>query len=220
MAKNSQMIVLGLGRFGQGITKTLIESGCDVLAADIDITRVQAVTQYATHVVRLDVTEENALDTLGLNNFDVAFVAISDLEASAMAVMKAKEKGVKTIIAKAKNQVQKTILENVGATRVVLPEKEMGVRVANSVLASSVIEYMALSEHISIAEIVPNEKWINKRIMDTNLRQEKGLNIVAIKKDDKITVTPEPTEIIDENTILVVIGQTKVVNSLGGSGLA
>ncbi len=123
---NNQFIVLGLGKFGRSIVSTLVDAGMDVLAVDRDADVVQEISKIATHAVKADVRDLNALNALGLNNFDVVIVGMSsDTEASLISVMVAKEKGCKFVLAKASNKIQKDILEKVGADRVVFPEKEM-----------------------------------------------------------------------------------------------
>ncbi len=214
--KNTQFIVLGLGRFGRGIVQTLVENSRDVLAVDKDADVVQEVSRVATHVVRADVTDAEALLALGLNNFDCVIIDLShDLEASVLAVMFAKEKGVKKVVVKAQSKIQKAILEKVGATRVILPEREMAIKVANSLISESVVEHINLSEKHSIAEISPISMWIGKNLVQSDIRQEYGMNIVAIKRKNTILVSPKPTEVIGEDDVIVVIGSNININKVG-----
>ncbi len=215
---NNQFIVLGLGKFGKSIVSTLVDAGMDVLAVDRDADVVQEVAKIATHTVKADVRDLHALNALGLNNFDVVIVAMSsDTEASLISVMVAKEKGAKFVLAKASNKIQKDILEKVGADRVVFPEKEMGEKIAKSLMDSSIIDYINLSDKFSIAEVAPLQKWIGLTLIESNIRQKFDLNIVAIKRASKILVNPRPTETINTGDVLVVIGDNADIRNLSNS---
>lgn len=215
MGRNRQFAVLGLGRFGQSLVKTLVENDCDVLCCDKDLEIVNEMSKYGCHSIQADVTDVHVLDQFGVNNFDVVVVAIGEnMEGSILATMMAKELGAKFVIAKAKNEIQKSILQKVGADRVVLPERDMGVRIANTLLTTSVIDYINLSDKFAIVEIEPHETWINKSILDSNIRAKWGLNIVAIRRDTDIIVSPLPSEIIGKNDVLVVVGKNDVIQKI------
>lgn len=215
MSKNKQFAVLGLGRFGQSVARTLAESGYDVLACDNDIETVQEVSQYATHAVQADVMDSMAMSALGLGNFDVVVVAIGgDLEPSVMATMLAKESGVKHVIAKASNQTQKRILEKVGADRVVLPETEMGVKIATGLISSNIIDFINLSDEYGIAEIEPLPQWVGQTLHKANIRAMTGINIVAIKRGKRIIVSPKPDETIAHADVLVAMGENRDIHRL------
>ena len=215
MGRNKQFAVIGLGRFGQSLVKTLVENGCDVLCCDKDIEIVNEMSKYGCHSVQGDVTDVHVLEQFGLNNFDVVVIAIGeDMQASVLSTMMAKELGAKFVIAKAKSDIQKAILEKVGADRVVLPEMDMGVRIANTLITTNIIDYIDLSDKFAIVEIAPLKTWINNSILDSNVRAKYGINIVAIKRDCNIIVSPLPTEIIKEQDILVVVGKTDVIQKI------
>lgn len=215
MGRNRQFAVLGLGRFGQSLVKTLIENDCDVLCCDKDIEIVNEMAKYGCHALQADVTDVHVLDQFGINNFDVVIVAIGeDMEGSILATMMAKELGAKFVIAKAKNDIQKSILEKVGADRVVLPERDMGVRIANTLITTNIIDYINLSDKFAIVEIQPEKNWVNRSILDSNVRAKYGLNIVAIKRQNHIIVSPLPSEVIEEKDILVVVGKNDVIQRI------
>lgn len=209
MRNNKQFIVLGLGRFGQSIAKTLLDNNCEVLCCDKSIELVNEISEYGCHALQADVTDAKALEELGINNFDVVIVAIGgNMEASILATMFAKEMGAKMIIAKAKTDVQKSVLKRIGADRVVFPEREMGFKIANSLISTNIIDYINLSNEFAIVEIEPIKRWVNKTLLKCKIRDEYGLNIVAIKRDNKIIVSPNPAETIRQEDILVVIGES------------
>ena len=213
MGRNRQFAVIGLGRFGQSLVKTLLEQGCDVLCCDKNMDTLNEIAKYGAHCVQADATDENALEQFGINNFDVVVVAIGeDMEGSILATMMAKELGAKFVIAK--NDLQKSILQKVGADRVVLPERDMGARIAKTLLSTSVVDYINLSDKFAIVEIQPHDNWINKSILESNIRAKYGLNIVAIKRNGEIFVSPLPTEHIRENDILVVVGESDVIQKI------
>lgn len=215
MSRKKQFAVLGLGRFGQSIATKLVESGCDVLCCDKDLEIVNEMSKYGCHVVQADVTDAHVLNEFGINNFDVVIVAIGEnMEGSILATMMAKDLGAKYVIAKARNDIQKSILEKVGADRVVLPERDMGKRIASTLIATNIIDYINLSDKLAIVEISPDEKWLGKTILDNNIRAKFGLNIVAIKKSNDIVVSPDPTIIIERGDILVVVGETSYIEKI------
>ena len=215
MRFKNQVIVLGLGRFGMSIAKTLAENGCNVLAVDNNPDIVQIATQFVTHSVKADVTDENALKALGIGNFDVAVIATgSRLEASIMATLIAKEAGVRYIVTKAQDSKAKKVLEKIGADRVVFPEREMGIRMANSLIYGNFFEFIELSEEFGIAEILPNNDWIGKTIAYCDIRAKFGLNIVAIKhggQGGRVEVTPSATYVFKEDDIIIVLGESNII---------
>ena len=173
------------------------------------------MSKYGCHSIQADVTDVHVLEQFGINNFDVVVVAIGeDMEGSILATMMAKELGASFVIAKAKNDIQKSILEKVGADRVVLPERDMGIRIANTLITTNVIDYINLSDKFAIVEIEPLKNWINSSILDSNVRAKYGLNIVAIKRHNDIIVSPLPNEIIQEHDILVVVGRSDVIQKI------
>ena len=214
MANRKQFVVIGLGRFGQSVAKTLEELGNEVLAIDMDADAVREISDYVTHSVQMDATDENALHTLGISNFDVAVINIgSNIQASVMITLLVKEMGVKYIIAKGQSELHAKVLKKIGADRVVLPEKEMGVRVAHNLVSSSILDYIELSEEYSILEIKPLNEWVGRKLCDLDLRSKCGINIIAIKLNDKIDITPSANTIFVANSVLVVIGPSKKLSA-------
>lgn len=205
-------IVLGLGRFGQSVAKTLHDQGYDVLAVDKDEDMVQDIAEFVTHAAIVDVTDEDAVRDLGVTNFDVAVVSIgSNMQASVMATLILKELGVKYIIAKALNDLHGKLLLKVGADRVVYPEREMGERVAKSLISKNVLDYMEISPEYSIMEISAPSEWVGKSLKDTNIRSKYDIIVMAVKKEKGkgINLYPRAEYVIKEGDILVLIGSDK-----------
>ena len=147
MLSDKQFVIIGLGRFGSSIAKTLYALGNDVLAIDKDEDIVQEISDSVTHAVQLDATDENALRSLGIRNFDVAVVTIGDnIQSSIMATLLVKELGVKYIIAKGRNDLHAKVLNKIGANRVILPEKDMGIRVAHNLVSSNIFKKVSGSK--------------------------------------------------------------------------
>lgn len=216
MAKNKQFAILGLGRFGKSIVMTLVESGFDVLACDRDAGVVQEVSQYATNALQVDIMDEIALSSLGLGNFDVVVIAVGqNLQASVMATMLAKEKNAPFVIAKAQNQTEKKILEKVGADRVVMPEWEMGAKIATGLISSNVLDFIKLPEEYGLAELAPLPQWLGLSLQKANIRAETGITIVAIERGKRMIVSPRPDETIEADDILIAIGENRAIQRLG-----
>mgnify|MGYP000910277324 CR=1 FL=1 len=204
---SKQFVVLGLGRFGSSIARTLYSLGNDVLAIDNCEEAVQEISDSVTHAVQADATDENALKSLGIRNFDVAVIGMgSDIQGSIMATLLVKELGVKYVIAKAMTELHAKVLYKIGADRVVFPERDMGVRVAHNLASSNILDYIELSPDYSIAEIVAMKEWENKSLRSLDMRTQYGLNVMAIKRGHDINISPKADDEIMQDDVLVVIG--------------
>lgn len=212
---NKQFVVIGLGRFGTSVAKTLYDLGNDVLAIDVDEDLVQEISDSVTHAVQMDATDESALKTLGIRNFDVAVITIGEnIQASVMVTLLVKELGVKYIVAKGHSDLHAKVLYKIGADRVILPEKDMGVRVAHNLVSSTILDYIDLSPDYSIIEIESPKEWHNNSLRDLSLRTRFGINVMAIKKENDINITPNAEEVIESGDILVAIGSTEDLGRL------
>jgi|SRR3712207_1574713 len=210
-----QFVVIGLGRFGTSVAKTLYSLGNDVLAIDSDEDIVQSISGEVTHSVQADATDENNLNALGIRNFDVAVVTIgSDIQSSVMVTLLVKELGVKYIIAKANSELHAKVLRKIGADRIILPERDMGVRVAHNLVSTNILDYIELSPDYSIAEIVSADEWKGKSLNELSIRSKYGINIVAIKRNNDINVSPRADDIIEDGDILVAIGGAEELGRL------
>lgn len=215
-----QFGVIGLGRFGSSVARTLNEKNYQVLAIDINEDAVQLASEYVTQAIQMDGTDKKALASIGMNNVDVAVVGIGDkIEASILITLSLKELGIKEIISKAITENHGKVLERVGATKVVFPERDMGVRIANSLIYPKVLENIGLSSQCSILEIIAPKDFVGKNLKELNLRAQYGLNIIAIKDkkktaEESIDISPNPEKIIKEDDILILIGSANNIDSL------
>lgn len=209
--------IIGLGRFGGSICRTLIESGQEVLAIDSNEDRVNEYMNIATHAVVGNAQDEMTLKSLGIRNFDHVIVAIGeDIQASILVTLMVKEMGVPNVLAKAQNEYHARVLEKIGADRVVHPERDMGIRIAHNLVSKNILDYVELSDDYSLAEIrVSNPKFFNKTLLELNFRQRFGLTVVGIRRvNGKVVVSPTADEIVQQNDNLLVIGETYDVDVL------
>ena len=210
-----QFVVIGLGRFGISLATTVYELGHDVLVIDKDEDLIQEVSDRVTHAVQMDATDENALRTLGIRNFDVAVVTIgSNIQASVMVTLLVKELGVKYIIAKGNSDLHAKVLYKIGADRVILPEKDMGVRVAHNLISSNILDYIELSSEYSIIEIEALEEWNGKTLRDIKFRSKYGINVMAIKRDEDINISPSADDVVKSKDVIVAIGSAEELSIL------
>lgn len=210
MSKYKNYAVLGLGRFGLSVVKTLSEKNVNILACDKVENRTQEAAAFATHTIQADISDEKVLKSLGLANYDVVIIAMgTEFEAALIAAMVAVEEGAKYIVAKAGGERQKKILESIGVHDVVFPEYEMGVKLANRLSGTNLIDALGDSEMYSLSEISPYPDWIGKSIRECDIRNIHDLTILAIIRSGQVNVPVSPDWIFDENDMLVTL-QRKV----------
>ena len=203
-----QVAVIGLGRFGSSVARTLVASGCEVLGVDVDEARVKAIADEITDAVRANAVEEEALRLLGLRNFEVVVVAIGhEMEASILVTVLLKEMGVQKIVAKAQDELHGRVLQKVGADIVVFPERDMGIRLAHTLISRNVIDEIQLSTDYSIFELIAPPRFLGRSLKEMELRQRFGLTILAIRRKDRIVVSPDAGQTLEEGDVLVALGQ-------------
>lgn len=211
----SSYVIIGCGRFGSSVAKTLYGLGHDVLAIDSNMDIIQDISDNVTQAVQADATEEATLKSLGIRNYDVAIISIaSNLQASIMTTIIVKELGVNYVVCKAKDELQAKVLYKVGADRVVFPERDMGVRLAHNLVSKNILEFIELDPKYSIIEVMAPSKWYGKNLLDLNFRAKYGINVVAIKRGDDVNISPCSEDVINAKDILVVIGEIKKLNKL------
>lgn len=210
-----QVAVIGLGRFGSAVARTLHNLGHEVLGIDADQDLVDLFSAELTHAVSCDCTDEEALRSLGLRNFDVVVVAIGhDVQASILTTVILKELGVPVVIAKAANELHGRTLSKVGADKVIYPERDMGARLAHSLLTGSETDYIELSPEYTIMELAAPQKLVGKSLRDANLRARFGISVMAIKTGEAINAAPLATDEIKQGDILVLLGSNEGVRQL------
>ena len=226
-----QVAVIGLGRFGYHVAETLTKLGHEVLAIDRDEAQIARVGDFVTYAVQCDGTDEKALRAISTQNVDMAVVSIGEnIEASILVVMTLRELGIKRVVAKAVTSLHGKILENMGVSEVIFPERDAGVRLAHRLAAPNVLEYLQLSPGYSIEEIeVPNQ-IIGRPLGDSQLREAYKVNIIALKKKvqtvvngvlqkkELVNFTPAPTDVMEKGDILVMIGREEDLQKFSSLG--
>lgn len=212
-----QYAVIGLGRFGTSIARRLHEAGQEVLGIDINEESVEDAEGYVTHAVVADSTEEKALTSLGIKNFDCVIVAIGDdIQSSILTVMLLKNLGIRKIIAKAISKRHGQVLDAIGAHWIIYPERDMGERVANQLLSPNMLNYLELSKSYNIEEIIVPSKMVGKNLRELNVRAKFNVSVIAILRNDDIIVSPSPDELLQNEDILVTIGDRKSLAKFSG----
>ncbi|SET29026.1 trk system potassium uptake protein TrkA [Oceanobacillus limi] len=208
-----EFAVIGLGRFGGSICRELSKEGMEVLAIDSDEDKINEFKNIASHAVIADSTDEASLKELGIKNIDHVIVAIGDnIQASILTTVILHDLGIKRITVKAQNDYHEKILNKIGANHVVHPERDMGKRIAHSIISNNILDYLELSDDHSIVEVKAGKKLIGKTLVELDIRARYGCNVVAIKQGKNINVSPAADETLKEDDILIVIGADKDIS--------
>ena len=185
------------------------------MVIDKDEEIINSIADKVTHAIICDVSVDGSLKELGLANFDICVVAIgSDYKTSIIATVEAKELGIPKIIAKATDSVQAMVLRKIGADRVIIPERDMGIRVANNISNSNILDSINLSDEYSLVEISPIKDWIGKSIKESEIRNRHHVNIVAIKNRDGLEINVGADYVIKDSDILLVAGRNDWIGKL------
>jgi len=212
MGKKKSYVVWGLGRFGVSVAETLTELGHEVLGIDNNEETVQRLSTVLTHVVVTDNIDETTVKALGLRNFDVAIVGIGELQANLLCTMLLKEAGVRMIVSKASSTLHGKMLEKIGADKVIYPERDMGKRVAHNLASSNIMDYIELTDDLSLMEISLMEDLKDKTLVEADVRRKYGVNVVAIKhKDGTTEINMDPQKPLVDGDVLIVIGAKNMV---------
>ena len=208
-------MVIGLGRFGTQIARRLCELGCEVLAVDESSELVQQISNDVTHAVVADAQDKEVLRALGAGNFDCAIVAIGgSLADSVLATMNLKELNVPKIVCKAHDETHRKVLLKVGADQVVIPEQENADRLAKSLSSLNVLDYIELSDEYGIIDVPAPQSWVGKTLKELNVRAKLGVNILAIRRDGRIDVSPSADYDIQSGDIMVILGDTAALKAV------
>ncbi|HLN64646.1 MAG TPA: TrkA family potassium uptake protein [Symbiobacteriaceae bacterium] len=209
--------VIGLGRFGSSVAKVLTDMGQYVLAVDYDEETVDAMGARLPRVVRADSKDPAALKALRIAEYDTVVVAIGDdVEASVITCLNCRDLGVKNIVAKAQDEAHGRVLERLGVDRTVYPQRDMGARVAHNISAGGIIDFIRLSEQYGMAEVVAPEALVGQTLGEADMRNSYGLNVMAIKRGNRLIVSPGAAEKVAAQDVLVVIGEAGGIQRLQG----
>jgi trk system potassium uptake protein TrkA len=209
--------VIGLGSFGSNIAKTLYEKGNEVLAVDEDKDKIEEVKNFVSHAINMDSADKENLQAMGIKDMDVVIVSLGpEMEASILTVLYLNELGARRIVAKALTEDHAKILESVGATEVIYPEKDMAIKTALKLSCPNVLEYLPLISGFGIQEIAPPEKFIGKNLRELDLRNKYGIQVIAIKEliPEKTTFVPKADFVLKDSDILVIMGEDKQLEKI------
>lgn len=201
--------VIGLGRFGHQLATGLSENGMEVLAVDSNESIVASIRDSVTHAIVMRVTDETKLRSIGVDEIDTVIVATGENFAESVLITALLKKRLKTpyVIARAIDDMHKEILSLVGADRIVLPEKEIGIRLADN-LSSPFIDIVRLTKNFSVGQIIAPEEFVNKKIEELNLFEKYNVHCIGRKEDDSI-VAVAPDYEVRELDKLIFSGNNK-----------
>lgn len=220
-AQDRRVTIIGLGRFGRSVARTLFELGYEVTAIDRDERQVEEASDFVALATQGDGSDEELLRSLQVERSAVAIVAQgSNLESSVLATLLLKRLGVPFVVAKANNALHGEVLRRVGADRVIFPERDAGVRLAHTMAVPHVDDYISLSPTSGIAKFTAPPNLVGRTLADVHAMCEAQLSVLALKRDRLLTVTPSLDERIQEGDDIVVIGSDESIEKFVESGLA
>jgi trk system potassium uptake protein TrkA len=209
-------VILGLGRFGISLARTIIELGHEVFGADNDEAVVKRHAGELTHIVQADITSEDFLRSIDVTKFDAVIIAVSsNLQVSIMTTLIAKEIGAKYLIAKSQSDFHSRLLYKIGADVVILPEKDMGIKVAHNLVTDKFLNMIELSEEYSIMSIYPPESWLGKTLKELTPSLRDRASVLALRKSDESAVLmPDPEQIVEEGDSITLMGENGTLRKL------
>jgi trk system potassium uptake protein TrkA len=217
MSNLIKFAIIGLGSFGSNVAKTLYERGHEVLSIDSDREKIEAAKSFSTHAVLMDSADKQNLAAVGIKDMDVVVVSLGpEMEASILTVLHLHELGLQRIVAKALTEDHAKILNAVGATEVIYPEKDMAIRTALKLTSPNILECLPLMSGVSIQEIAPPEKFIGKSLKDLDLRNKHGIQVIAVRElvPERTVYVPKADFIIKDSDVLIVMGDEKKLEKL------
>ena len=214
-ARRKQFLVAGLGLFGTSVALTLQQMGYEVYTLDSEESLVQDLSTQLNYVVCGDASDKKTLQSLPLEDIDVAVVAIGNVERNMMCTMLLKELGIKQVVAKAINNLHGAMLNKIGADKVVYAERDMGERVAHNLISAGVMDYIELSSEISVMSLAIPTEFVGKNLIEADLRRRYDVNVVAIKRYGRTIVNPKAQEVFQPEDEIIVLGTHEGVKRMG-----
>lgn len=205
-------LVIGMGKTGQYLAQKMQQLGNEVMIVDKNESLIQSLSPEYKDCFSGDCANEGVLRSLGINNFDYCFVCIGEESYAALEITSLlKELGAKCVVAKAKQERQAKFLKNVGADEVFFPEKEIAEKVAVRYNAENIFDYVPLTSDVAIFEIAILDKWVGKSIMQLDVRKHYKINIIAIKKGERVDPLPGGQYVFEEGDHIMVLGKAEAV---------
>lgn len=213
--KRKEFVVFGVGDFGMNVAKTLSNSGAIVMVVDKNENQLEKVASEVTHTICADATNPEAMKQLGIRNYDGAVVGIGhNLETSALITMQLEEMGVPFIMVKASTDIEGRILTRLGADKVIFPDREMGIRVANDIMNGNYFEAIELSEEYSIVDMMAPSDWVGKNLQQLNIRSKYGVSIIGIRGLEETNINPAAEYTLQPQDVLIVLGHNTEIQRL------
>lgn len=208
-------VVIGLGRFGTAVAEELYALGHEVLAIDREEGCAQRVSEIVTHTIIADAKDESVLQSIGVRNFDGVIICMTDIEDSVMIALMLKDMGAKYIIAKSKSKQHSRMLELIGVDRIVFPEQDMGVRLAQTISSRRALDFIELSPEYAIVELPLPNVWQDKTLAEIGVRKQFGINVLAVRRGEKeIQVSPQAEFLLKHGDVLIVVGKNQNIRKL------
>jgi trk system potassium uptake protein len=214
---SKQIAIFGLGRFGTNLAKTLYEAGYEVLAVDKTSDLVESIGPYVTHAVRTNAINEDALKKLGIDNFEMAVVAIGQsIQDSVMITILLKKLGVPYIVARADNELHGEILSSIGADKVIFPEKDTAVRISPVLMMKGVDDFIPLGKGAGIVKAPATPFFIGKTLGDIGFSsgQKSEAAVLMIQRGKEAIINPGPQEVVSHIDVLIIVGNNSDINKL------
>ena len=208
-------VVIGLGRFGTAVAEELYALGHEVLAIDREEGCAQRISEIVTHTIIADAKDESVLQSIGVRNFDGVIICMTDIEDSVMIALMLKDMGAKYIIAKSQSKQHSRMLELIGVDRIVFPEQDMGVRLAQTISSRRALDFIELSPEYAIVELPLPSVWQNKTLAEIGARKQFGINVLAIRRGEKeIHVSPQAEFLLKHRDVLIIVGKNQNIRKL------
>lgn len=213
--KRKQFMIIGLGQFGKSLVSTLHNSNVDLLVIDRDITKLEEISDKASQAVCADASKQEVLEQFDIDSFDGAIITIGhDMEFSVKTVMHLKEMGMPFIMAKATSDFEGRILTKIGADKIIFPDREVGYRLGKEIVSGNYYDALDISDTYSITDIVLPKKWINKSIIDLNMRKSYGITVVGVRRQEDVIVNPTPDFVFKDEDVLIALGSNKHIDAV------
>lgn len=215
MKEKKQFLVIGLGRFGTSVAVNLAKLGHEVLAVDSSEDTVDAVSPYVTQAIVANATDEAVLRSIGPRNFDVAVVSIGqNIQDSILIAVLCKEMGVPYLVGKATDELHAKVLRKVGVDRVVFPERDMGQRVAKSLVSPNFLDMLELSGEYQMVEMTTPTVWKDRTLVEANVRRNYGVSVIGIRRNEQFIASPGAEEKLLDGDVLLLLGRQEDLEKL------
>jgi trk system potassium uptake protein TrkA len=201
--------IIGMSSFGSYLARNLAEEGVEVMIIDINEEKIERMKRFVHKAVIADANDRNTLMNLDLNELDGVVVSLGEIDSSVLVTLHLKELKIKNIMTKALSEDHGKILEMIGATEIIFPEKDMALRIARTLIHENILDYIPLAEGVSIVDVAPHGSMLGKSLGDLDLRNRFNVQVIVVKEmvPEKVVLIPKADYIIKDSDILVMMGK-------------